>query len=374
MARVMQRHPRLGILQSLVVGLPSQSAFARLFQFGMRHGMRSYTMGAAWWAGDCGPYWGHNGIIRVKPFRDECDLPLLPGKPPLGGHILSHDQIEAVFMRRAGYEVRVDPHEGGSWEENPPTLPDFSGRDLRWCQGNMQYWKLMRLPDILPMSRFQLVWAILLYLSTPAFMIFTLGFAGQAAFGDGFDHAPAGLSAGLFAAFLVTALAPKLAGLLDVALTKGGIARYGGALRFTLGALAEITFYQLLYAITSFRVSVFMAGLLFGKSIRWNGQARDARGLTWGVAWSNVWPQTLAGIAIFAALAHGAPATIPCALVWAGGLLFAAPFAVLTASPRVSAWFVRTRFCGIPEEFDTPPEVAALARPTSSGKDLPCAA
>ncbi len=58
MARQMQAHPRLGILQSLVVGMPTQSAFARIFQFGMRHGMRSYTMGQAWWVGDCGPSGG----------------------------------------------------------------------------------------------------------------------------------------------------------------------------------------------------------------------------------------------------------------------------------------------------------------------------
>ena len=53
--RIMQADPKLGILQGLVVGLPSTSAFARVFQFGMRLGMRSYTIGSAWWQGDCGP-------------------------------------------------------------------------------------------------------------------------------------------------------------------------------------------------------------------------------------------------------------------------------------------------------------------------------
>jgi membrane glycosyltransferase len=48
MARIMQRHPRIGILQALCVGAPSDSFFARCFQFGMRHGMRSYTAGAIW--------------------------------------------------------------------------------------------------------------------------------------------------------------------------------------------------------------------------------------------------------------------------------------------------------------------------------------
>ena len=58
LVRMMQAHPKIGILQSLVVGMPSASAFARIFQFGMRHGMRAYTMGQAWWVGDCGPVLG----------------------------------------------------------------------------------------------------------------------------------------------------------------------------------------------------------------------------------------------------------------------------------------------------------------------------
>ena len=36
-----------------------------------------------------------------------CRLPDLPGRPPLGGRVLSHDQVEAVLMRRAGWEVRA---------------------------------------------------------------------------------------------------------------------------------------------------------------------------------------------------------------------------------------------------------------------------
>ena len=144
LVRIMQAHPKLGILQSLVVGAPSASAFARIFQFGMRHGMRAYTMGSAWWIGDCGPFWGHNALVRIAPFAEHCHLPILPGQPPLGGHVLSHDQVEATLMRRAGYEVRVLPDESGSWEENPPTMFEFSTRDLRWCQGNMQYLQAAR--------------------------------------------------------------------------------------------------------------------------------------------------------------------------------------------------------------------------------------
>jgi membrane glycosyltransferase len=116
LVRIMQANPSLGILQGLVVGLPSTSGFTRLFQFGMRLGMRPYTMGSAWWQADCGPYWGHNAAIRIKPFIEHCELPRLPDHKGAPRHILSHDQVEAVLMRRAGYEVRVIPQEDESWE------------------------------------------------------------------------------------------------------------------------------------------------------------------------------------------------------------------------------------------------------------------
>ena len=148
LVRLMQADPRLGILQSLVIGMPSTSAFARIFQFGMRLGMRSYTIGSAWWQGDCGPYWGHNAIVRLAPFMAHCRLPMLTEDAPVGGHVLSHDQVEAVLMRKAGYEVRVLPEEGASFEQNPPTLTEFIRRDLRWCQGNMQYWHFLRMPGL----------------------------------------------------------------------------------------------------------------------------------------------------------------------------------------------------------------------------------
>src|SRR5207249_6375301 len=107
LVRVMQADPKLGIVQGLVVGLPSTSAFARIFQFGMRLSMRSYTIGSAWWQGDCGPYWGHNAIVRIAPLVAHCQLPVLAEGALVKGHVLSHDQIEAVLMRRAGYAVRV---------------------------------------------------------------------------------------------------------------------------------------------------------------------------------------------------------------------------------------------------------------------------
>ena len=177
LVRVMDGNPRLGICQTLIAGLPSRVAFTRMFQFGMRHGMRAYTLGGTWWQGPAGPYWGHNAIIRVDAFMRHCRLPALPGHGPLSGLVLSHDQLEAAQMVRGGYEVRVLPDEYGSYEINPPCLPEFVRRSLRWCQGNLQYLKLVTKPGWPPMARLQLALAILMYLSGPAWLVFmALGF------------------------------------------------------------------------------------------------------------------------------------------------------------------------------------------------------
>src|SRR5437660_1776973 len=217
LVRIMQADPRLGILQSLVTGMPSTSAFARLFQFGMRLGMRSYTIGSAWWQADCGPYWGHNAAIRLKPFMAHCQLPTLPEGALVGGYVLSHDQIEAVLMRRAGYDVCVLAEEGASFEENPPTLLEFIRRDLRWCQGNMQYWHFVRIPGLRPVSRYQLLFAILMFLGSPAWIgLLVIGTIAVALAGEpaAFVRADAGIA--VFALELVLWFAPTIATALDV--------------------------------------------------------------------------------------------------------------------------------------------------------------
>lgn len=359
LVRVMEAHPRIGILQSLVVGLPSKSAFARIFQFGMRHGMRAYTMGQAWWVGDCGPFWGHNAAVRIRPFVEHCRLPVLPGGPPLGGHILSHDQVEATFMRRAGYECRVLPIEMGSWEENPPTILDFTKRDTRWCQGNMQYWPLVGLPGLKPMSRFQLAWAILMFLGTPAWTLFIALAAIKPFLADAATF-PAGSAIALYLTFLLMYLSPKIAGFVDILASGQESARYGGRLRFVAGAITELVFSFLLGAVSTFRITIFMIGLLFGRTVAWNGQARDAQALPWDVAFQGLWPQLAFGAVVMTLALIGAPTLFWWGLVMALGYVVAIPFGVGLADPRLGERLARWRLCSIPEEFDPPVEVRAV--------------
>ncbi len=363
LVRMMQAYPKVGILQSLVVGMPSSSAFARIFQFGMRHGMRSYTMGQAWWVGDCGPFWGHNALVRIKPFHEECHLPILPGKPPLGGHVLSHDQVEATLMRRAGYEVRVLPEERGSWEENPPTMLEFARRDVRWCQGNMQYLKLLDLPGLYPMSRFQLVWAILMFVGIPAWTLMIALLPVAVWESRSIADFPVELAIGLYITFFTMYLMPKIAGLLDAMLTRGGVRRYGGWLRFIPSAAIELVFSFLQGAVSTIRTSIFMIGLLFGKSVVWGGQSRDAQRLTFAEVAQNLWPQTLFGVIVCGALIAVAPAVFWWSLPLTAGYLLAIPFAVVTAEPHLGRLLQKLGICGIPEDFAPPAEVTAVLSP-----------
>jgi len=366
----MQAHPRIGILQSLVVGTPSESAFARIFQFGMRHGMRSFTMGAAWWQGDCGPYWGHNALIRTRAFRRHCRLPVLPGRGPVSGHILSHDQVEAALMRRGGYEVRVVPVETASFEDNPPTLADFTKRDLRWCQGNMQYWPILRWRGLRPTSRFQVLAAIMMYFGAPAWMLMTIAAASKLVTGDaGIDLA---LGMAMFFVMIAVSLVPKFLGMLDIALTPGGAARYGGRTRFALGGVVETVFSMLMAPVVAFRVTLFLIGLAFGRRMTWGGQNRDAYALGWAEASRGLWPQTAFGLGLVALIVVSVGAA---PLIWAGpmvaGLGLSIPFAVLTASPAVGRWARRIGLCATPEEVKASPlltDVVAGARPAETAE------
>jgi membrane glycosyltransferase len=148
--------------------------------------------------------------------------------------------------------------------------------------------------------------------------------------------------------------------MLDAALTPGSMARYGGPLRFLSGSLLEISFSVLFAPVASFRTAIFMIGLLFGRATMWNGQQRDVQGLSWATAIGGLWPQTLFGLALFSLLYVKAPG----AMLWAAplliGLVFAAPFAVLTASPGFGKLLARIGLCAVPEEFDMPKELRQL--------------
>lgn len=364
LVRVMQANPRLGILQTLVVGQPASGAFARIFQFGMRHSMRTHTTGIAWWQGPSGPYWGHNAIIRLAPFVAHCGLPVLPGAPPLGGHVLSHDQVEAALMRAGGYEVRVIADEFESWEENPPSLPDFIKRDLRWCQGNMQYLRLIARPGFKAMGRFQLLNAIFMYLGAPFWVLMLIaGLAAAlptAAAIGGTTHFPTALSFGLYIGMLLMGFAPRLLGVIDILLQPARRAVYGGSRRLLAGALIDAVFSLIMGPIMMVAQTLFLIGLFFGRRVAWQPQNRDGHRISLGEALRGLWPQLLFGALLAAGLLALSPGGLPWAIPTLGASAVALPFACMTAGKSMSRWMMRRHLCAVPDEFAPAPELRRL--------------
>ena len=372
LVRIMQVDVRLGILQGLIVGLPSTSLFARIFQFGMRLGMRSYTIGSAWWQSDCGPYWGHNAILRLEPFMKHCQLPLLSGSGETERHILSHDQIEAVLMRAAGYHVRVLPREDLGWEENPPTLLEFMRRDLRWCQGNMQYWRFLLLPKLRPVSRYQLVLAILMFIGSPAWIgLLVLATIALVTNDDPAMIVRADAGGALLTWVLAMWFSPKIAGALDVLLSRQERRAFGGAGRFTVNLVIETVYSIILVPILWISHTIFLFGLLFNREIRWMGQVRDDHAVPLTLALQDLWPQTLVGCASLGLVLASQPSALPYVLLLAGGPALSVPFAMVTAWPAIGELAARLGIGRIPEETDIPEDLLELALPAIKSESQP---
>ncbi|MDW4497936.1 glucans biosynthesis glucosyltransferase MdoH [Sulfitobacter sp. D35] len=365
MVRVMQESPEIGMLQSLVTGMPSKTFFTRAFQFGMRHGMRSYTLGAAWWQADCGPNWGHNLIIRTEAFRRHCRLPVLPGRGPLAGHILSHDQVEAVLMRRAGFEVRVMAEESESREENPPSLVDFIGRELRWMNGNMQYLRLLGMPGLLPVSRMQLLLAIQMYIGAPAWMAFILLGTLVATTTDQMRSLPVWMGLGFFAILMTISLMPKIMGVAQVLTRRRSAEAYGGRGRVLRGFFAEAALMMLVAPVVAFSLTLFGLRLLLGRSPGWRPQQRSRARLEWSEAARALWPHTLAGIAMAAWLGLAAPWTLPFAAPIVLALAGAIPLATLTTAPALGRWSRARGLFDIPEDRAAPDDAPITTRPAT---------
>lgn len=360
LVRIMENNTRIGIVQGLVVGLPSASAFTRLFQYGMRLGMRSYTMGSSWWLGDCGPYWGHNAAIRLAPFMAHCNLSTLDSDDN-NTTILSHDLIEAILMRRAGYEVRIYPYEDDSFEENPPTLSDYIRRDLRWCEGNLQYVRLLGLKNLHAIGRFQLIMAIAMFAGSPAWlllMLITVVSVSTVASFDGF------INASFFQALVVASgvmwYLPKMAGALDVLLRKNESDRFGGRTVFAKSLLLETIFSFLMTPITWLNHSLFIVGLAFGHQGGWSAQARDVHVIAWRDAFKQFLPHTGIGMFLSVLLLWSHPSLFPFGLFFFGGLVFSIPLVVLTSQTWLGKMMIEQRWLSSPEEITPSESLKAL--------------
>jgi membrane glycosyltransferase len=303
-------------------------------------------------------------LIRLSPFIAHCRLPELPTRGTRKVPILSHDQVEAVLMRRAGFEVRVLPEEQQSWEENPATLLEFIRRDLRWCQGNMQYWRLLGLPGIKPTSRYQLAFAIMMFVSSPAWMgLLILGTALVAMSAWPHDVIRPDAGATLLTLVIAMWMWPKFTTFVHVLTCGKERAAFGGGPRLIASMICETIFSLLLAPIMWFGHTMFLAQLPFSRSVSWSSQLRDDHRVPLRLACRVLWPHTLLGTAAIGALAVTHPAAIPYALPLAGGLALSIPLAVISALPKIGAGLASIGIGRLPEETAAPASLQALALP-----------
>ncbi len=326
LVRVMQADPRLAIVQATFHGQPARAVFPRLFQFGQLQGMRIWAVGQAWWQADGGPYWGHNAIVRVAPFRAHCRLSPLPD----GAAIMSHDHVEAALLQGAGWRLRVLACDEGSSEAQPPTLPDYLVRDRRWAAGNLQYRFMLRRRELGRLGRLQMLQAILHYALTPLWFAMLPLAALNAATG-GAAQLRWGHLLALLALGWLTLHAPKLLGMLELLLRPTIARRFGGRKSVVGLAASELLFTQLFDPIIALHKTAGVLRLAAGARGGWAGQTRDEYAIGWPRAAGMFWPHTLAGFALAALFSLASTAALLVSLPAIAGLLLAIPFAVLTS-------------------------------------------
>ncbi|HEY4252450.1 MAG TPA: glucans biosynthesis glucosyltransferase MdoH [Roseomonas sp.] len=368
LAAAMERHADVGLIQTLPVIINGNSVFARMQQFAGRVYGPMIAAGIAWWHGSEGNYWGHNAMIRTRAFAAHAGLPTLPGRKPFGGHIMSHDFVEAALLRRAGWAVHMVPFLRGSYEESPPALTDLAVRDRRWCQGNLQHAAVVTARGLHPVSRLHLLTGIGSYITAPLWLLFLIVgvlVALEARFirPEYFPNRPSLFpdwpvidpvrAMWLFIGAMALLLVPKLLAWFAMVLRRSERRGLGGALRSFCGMVLETLIAGLLAPVTMLTQSVDVVSILLGRDAGWQPQQRDDGRLRLRETARLYWRHTLFGVLFGIASYLVSPFLALWMLPVTIGLALSVPLAALTASP--SAALQRLGLLRTPEETAPPP-------------------
>jgi membrane glycosyltransferase len=373
LAQAMEADPDLGILQTAPQLIGATTFFGRLQQFAACVYGPVITRGLSAWSGDSSNYWGHNAIIRMAAFAENCGLPKLSGRKPFGGFILSHDFVEAALMRRRGWKVRMATDCGGSWEESPPTLIDVAIRDRRWAQGNLQHMKVIGTAGLSFASRMHLGVGIMSYLSSPLWLLMLgIGFALAVQshlirpeyFNHDFQLFPTWprfdveLMITLFWFSMVVLLIPKMLGLMHALLSRRIRRGSGGAIGVGASFLLEVVLSALYAPILMMVQSRHVFEVFMGRDSGWKPQRRDGGGTTWADAWHFHKRHMLLSCVTAVIVWFLSPPL----LAWLSpallGLFFAVPLSRASGSEGLGRLLSRLALLRTPEEIETPALVA----------------
>ena len=381
---LMEANPRAGLLQTVPQPIGGETLFARALQFAARLYGPVYAAGVSFWFPARSNYWGHNAIIRSEAFMSAAGLPALPGRPPLGGEILSHDFVEAALLQRAGWSVWLLPELGGSYEELPANLRGYVARDRRWCQGNLQHVRLLTAKGLSPVSRLHLGLGAMSYVVSLLWLLLLVLASLEAAWARFWPeaHVPeasllfqpwpvvdprqlTGLALVTVALLLLPKLLPLLLTLCDGAQRRA----FGGGWRLLRSTLAEIVFSVLLAPVLMIQHSKAVVDILLGRCVTWNAQQRDGESESWAGV-TAVFGGTMVVGLVWAAVAY---LIAPDLLLWLSpvlvGLIAVVPLAALSSRSDIGARARRRGWLLTPEEWAPPLQLAAL--PPSAGLAAP---
>jgi membrane glycosyltransferase len=369
MTRIMELNPHVGILQAPPVAVGGVTRFARLQQFaGYAYG-RVVTAGLAAWQGGESNYWGHNAIIRTTAFARACGLPVLSGRGPFSGEILSHDFVEAALMRRAGLEVWMLPALSGSYERLPPTLLDYARRDRRWCAGNLQHVRLLTTAGLHPVSRLHLLVGAVSYLVSPAWLLLIL--SGVLAAGidsaRGTVGADPAASLAVFGCSALLVFLPRILGIVVVLRDRDARAGLGGVRGVVTSGAYEVVVSALSAPVMMVMQTVSLIGILLGRRVSWGSQRRDGGDLPIGAGLRVHWPHLLLGVVLACVIAV-VPGSFPWLIAITASLLLAPWLTSWTSRADPEGSLLR-RVARTPDEI-APPALLARATALEAGSSL----
>jgi membrane glycosyltransferase len=366
---LMEMNPGVGIIQTSPRPVLGRTLFQRIDQFAANVYRPMFAAGANFWQLSDATFWGHNAIVRLRPFIEYCAMPKLPEVGPLGTQILSHDTIEAALMHRAGFAVWQAYDLPGSYEEGPPNLLTSLQRDRRWCHGNMQHLWFLFERGLKSVSRLNIFLGIMAYVGS-ALWFFSMVLGVLVAFGSGSaavagsGNTPILLYIGVISLLLV----PKALSVLYLLRWPRTTALCGGAGKVALSAALETVLSALQAPILMLFYTRFVFATLTGSVVSWGKQVRSAESGPGLGAWIRVH----GGNTVFAILAFAFIAwqTRPL-LAWMSpifaGLLLAIPYSLMTASTKLGQRAKAEKLFLIPEETEPGPELAAV----EEGFDIP---
>jgi len=375
LARAMDNHPKVGIIQTAPTIVNGESLFARVQQFASRCYGPLFSASLHYWQLGESYYWGHNAILRVAPFIQHCGLSRLPGKAPLGGEILSHDFVEAALMGRAGWEVWLAYDLPGTYEESPPTLLDELKRDRRWCQGNLQHLRLLLGDRIRIGHRAILAMGVMAYASAPLWLSFLMlntlelathelvppeYFSSQPSLFPVWPQWHPEWAIALVSTTAILLFIPKLLSLLLI-LKNREEHRFGGFTRLAASVILEILVSTALAPIRMWFHSKFVLITLIGRQINWGTQCRtNENGSSWLEAARAHGVSTVFAAAWIVGLLWLNPAISVWVLPVAITLLFSISISVASSRLSLGRASQRLRLFCIPEEIATAPVLAKL--------------